>query len=155
MADRVYCVDTSAFLDGYSRYYPPEIFPGLWGRMDALAATGRIIAPQDVLLELAKRSDSTHGWAKNHQQMFVEVDGFQEVKVREILRGYPKLVGVGGGRNQADPWVIALAHVHSAMVVTGERGGTSASPKIPFICAQLGIECISFIDMVRMEGWTF
>lgn len=155
MKESVYCIDTSAFLDGYSRYYPPAIFPSLWQQMSSFTTSGRIISPQEVLIELAKRDDATHAWAKQHQSLFVEIDRFQEAKVREVLAQFPRLVGSGRGRNQADPWVIALAQMHGAIVVTGERGGTVTSPKIPFICEQRGVEYIPFLEILRREHWSF
>ena len=48
-----YSLDTSGLLDGWVRYYAPEVFPSLWKQMEAAAADGTIVAVQDVLLELA------------------------------------------------------------------------------------------------------
>jgi hypothetical protein len=59
-------------------------------------------------------------------------------------------------RNRADPFVIALARMRGATVVTGEGSdGTANRPKIPFVCEQLGINCVRFLDVVTLEGWTF
>jgi hypothetical protein len=155
MDQSVYCIDTSAFLDGYSRYYPPDVFPTLWNQMSGFTGSGRIISPRDVLIELEKRDDAAHAWAKQHRSIFIEVDRFQEAQVRQILAQYPRLVGAGRGRNQADSWVIALAQTQGGMVVTGERGGTDLKPKIPYICDQLGVARLPFLEMLRREGWSF
>ncbi len=32
---------------------------------------------------------------------------------------------------------------------------TTLFEKIPYICAQMGVPCIRFLDVVRLEGWKF
>jgi hypothetical protein len=60
------------------------------------------------------------------------------------------------GRNRADAFVIAVARVRGAVVVTGEGpDGNENRPKIPFICQNLKIRCVRFLDIVRLEGWKF
>ena len=49
-----YSLDTSGLLDGWVRYYSPDVFPSLWKQMEAAAADGTIVAVQDVLLELMR-----------------------------------------------------------------------------------------------------
>lgn len=61
---------------------------------------------------------------------------------------------------EADAYVIALAKMHSGIVVTQE---TSAAEKrnprrthfIPDVCRELGIPCINLLGLMRREGWTF
>ena len=54
----LYCFDTSAFLDGWSRYYPPEVFHSLWeDNMNDLVGDGRIISSIEVLNELEEKDD--------------------------------------------------------------------------------------------------
>ena len=60
------------------------------------------------------------------------------------------------GRNRADPFVIALASVRGATVVTGEGSdGTDSRPKIPYICEVMGLLCTRFLGVVQTEGWRF
>jgi len=59
-----YSLDTSGLLDGWVRYYAPEVFPSLWKQMEAAAADGTIVAVQDVLLELERQDDDVFAWAK-------------------------------------------------------------------------------------------
>ena len=60
----VYCIDTSAILEGRRRTYPPEIFPQLWSNIEALIAGGRLVAPEEVRTELAAKDDETFAWVK-------------------------------------------------------------------------------------------
>ncbi len=61
----------------------------------------------------------------------------------------------GGTRNKADPFVISLAKGKNATVVTGEIGGTEKRPKIPYVCEDLKIPCITFAQLIKEEEWKF
>lgn len=76
--------------------------------------------------------------------------------VREILHLYPRLTMSMKGRNRPDPFVIAVARLRGAVVVTGEgANGTPDRPKIPYICRELRIPCMRFLELIRYEGWRF
>ena len=92
--------------------------------------------------------------------MFREVTQQQIEKVKEILAKYPQLVDV---RSEvvADPWLIALAlekeeqqklFKEVKIVVTEEKIKPN-KVNIPFVCRELGIECINIIGLMRKEGW--
>lgn len=49
-----YCIDTSSLIECWARSYPIDLFPGLWDRLDSAARDGELIAPDEVLHELAK-----------------------------------------------------------------------------------------------------
>ena len=76
-------------------------------------------------------------------------------RVGDVLRTYPRLVDTLRGRSQADPFVIATAVETGSVVVTGESVGTATRPRIPFVCQQLGIRCITFLDMIRELKLTY
>src|SRR5205823_12159450 len=54
-----------------------------------------------------------------------------------VLEYAERMVGMGKGRNGADPFVIALAVARDGVVVTEEYRGSLASPKIPVVCEAL------------------
>ena len=53
--------------------------------------------------------------------MFVPLGEEVQLATQEILTQFPRLVGTMKDRNRADPFVIALAKVKAAIVVTGEK----------------------------------
>jgi len=55
MTQDVYCVDTSALIDGLERYYPEENFPGLWTKVDSLIKDGRFLISEEVWEELRQK----------------------------------------------------------------------------------------------------
>lgn len=150
-----FCVDTSAWLDGWRRYYPRDVFPTLWEKVEALVAAGEIIASEEVHVEIAKKDDDLHAWMQARKAMLVPPEEAIQLLVGEILGKYPRLVDTLKGRSQADPFVIATAIERRAVVVTGEVTGTVEKPRIPFVCNAVGIRCITFLDMIRELKLTF
>lgn len=152
----IFCFDTSAFLDAWTRSYPPDVFPPLWRAIEDEIAAGRIIAPEEVRVEFAKKDDSILKWAKKQRELFVDLDNAQQLTVSEILSRFPKLIDTRRGRSGADPFVVALAKVRGAVVVTGENDdGSPKSPKIPTVCTAYGVRAIKPLDFIRANRWVF
>ena len=152
-----YCIDTSALMDGWVRYYPQETFPTLWVNLDRLIEANRLISSEEVLQELErKEGDTLYGWAKDRDRMFLPLDASIQACAKQIMLDHPQLVDGRTGKSFADPWVIATAHVNKVAVVTGEKpSGRPNRPKIPDVCRQMNVVCISFVDLIRREKWRF
>jgi len=126
----VYVIDTSALLDGWARHYPPDVFPSLWSLIEEMIKVGELLSPDEVLVELSQKDDTVHRWAKANSAMFVPLDEDIQRATQDILDQFPRLVGAMKDRNRADPFVIALAKVKDAIVVTGERvSGLGTAPE--------------------------
>jgi len=152
-----YSVDTSALIDGLERYYPEEHFPGLWEKVDELVDDGRLIISEEVWEEAQTKDAVVQAWCEPRKDSIViPTDTAVAQEVQRILATHQRLVMNLKGRNRADPFVIAVARIRGATVVTGEGSdGTENRPKIPYVCERLGIECVKFVDVIRLEGWTF
>src|ERR1700733_11567869 len=48
----IYSIDSSSLMDWQARYYPPDVFPTLVDKMEALIAGGRLVAPALVKEEI-------------------------------------------------------------------------------------------------------
>jgi hypothetical protein len=151
-----YCVDTSGWLDGWQRYYPKDVFPTLWMRIEERISAGEIIASEEVYIELSKKADDLHDWVKQRKQMLVPIDEAVQLRVTELLALYPRLVDTLKNRSTADPFVIATAELRGAIVVTGEIATNKLEkPRIPDVCRAHGIRSISFLEMIREMKLTF
>lgn len=63
-------------------------------------------------------------------------------------------MGIGGGRNGADPFVIGLAISRSGTVVTEEKlKGNLDKPRIPDVCDALGVPWLNLMNFVAEQGW--
>ena len=151
-----YCVDTSAWLDGWQRHYPPDVFPTLWTKLDGLIAAGEIISSEEVYVEIQRKDDELHDWIKERKQMLVPLDEAVQTRALELLAEFPRLVDTLRGRSKADPFVIATAMERNAVIVTGEMfTGNLDKPRIPDVCRVKNIRCINFLEMIRELKLTF
>lgn len=151
-----YSIDTSAIIEGWTRDFPPDIFPHVWTKTETLINDGILVATEEVLFELRKKHDNAYEWACQNRQMFIPVDTKIQEAVRSILRDYKKLIDTRRNRSGADPFVIALALISHLSVVTAENpSGSFERPKIPDVCKALGIRWLNMIDLFREQGWQF
>lgn len=117
---------------------------------------GELFSPDEVLSELSQKDDAIYKWARANRTMFVPLDEEVQRATQEILGVFPRLVGAMKDRNRADPFVIALAKVKEAIVVTGEKSiGTPDRPRIPIVCDHFGIGHRTMLELIREKGWTF
>lgn len=153
---RYYSFDTSAFINGQRDLLPPDVLPKLWPQIASMIMMGEVQAVDVVRDELSQRDDGVFMWAKEQKSLFVPLTVDVQRETRAVLKRYPKLVGVGGGRSGADPFVVALAMANDGTVVTEEHAtGNRERPKIPDACAGLGVPCINLLAFIREQGWTF
>lgn len=149
-------VDTSGWLDGWQRHYPPDVFPSLWSKLDGLIATGEIISSEEVYHELKRKDDDLHDWVQARKQMLVPLDEAIQMRAMALLHEFPRLVDTLRGRSTADPFVIATAMDRGAAVVTGEPlTGKLDKPRIPDVCQVENVRCITFLQMIRELKLTF
>jgi hypothetical protein len=145
-----YCVDTSGWLDGWQRHYPPDVFPSMWTKLGICVNSGEILSSEEVYLELKKKSDELHDRIQARKQMLVPLDEPIQLRAASLLNEFPRLVDTLRGRSKADPFVIATAMERGAIVVTGEPlTGKLDKPRIPDVCQVKQIRCITFLQMIR------
>jgi hypothetical protein len=137
-----------------------DVNPSFWRRLEKLVRDGRAISPDEVLREIEKKSDEVHDWCRELNgtcdTFFLPLEEDVQLAASEILAKFPKLVDDRQGKGQADPFVIGLAKIRGAIVVTQEgRTGSHNRPKIPDVCAHYSIDCFSVVDLMRAERWRF
>jgi hypothetical protein len=154
----MYWFDTSAFLHGWKRDYPPDVFASLWLNLDKLISSSRLFAPDEVLYELERGGDDIFAWAKQRKFVFQAPEAAVQEIVSRIVEEHPSFVPETSHDGVwADPWVIAFAIHTNGRVVTGEKptGPGAKILKIPNICGHYGINYLSLLDVIRLEDWKF
>lgn len=150
-----YSLDTGCLINAWKRNYPPDMFEPVWRHVDGLIEKEIVVASAEVLHELERQDDDLYAWCDARDDMFLDLIEPLQSTVTAIMAEYPKLVATG--RNKADPFVVGVARLSARnLVVVTEETPHRASrnkPKIPFICGELNIRCISFIEMLRETGW--
>jgi hypothetical protein len=157
-AHQVYSVDSSSFMDWQARFYPADVFTSLIQRIDGLIESERFVAPALVREEIkVVGSPELNDWANARPDIFVPTADVLTA-AQTIQNQFAGFRDPKAEYEEADAYVIALARLRSGIVVTQETPAVEKhNPKrthyIPDVCRELGIPCISFIGLMRREGW--
>jgi hypothetical protein len=148
----MYSVDASALIYGWNEHYPPDVFPTVWDHLGSLAIAGRLLVSDEIAEELRRKDDNLYNWLRGFPTAVVPLDGPIQQQVRTILSSHQRLLDTRKNKSGGDPFVIALAQVRNATVVTAELATNSLTrPKIPDVCAAIGVRCINLVDLFRAE----
>ena len=155
MGDK-YVFDANIFINLHQRQ-PRDIYPSVWNKIDELMANGTIISSREVYDELLRNDDSLSGWAKSRKEYFLPSEiPIQEKVSPKFYQSIVDLLRVERNKNNADPFVIALAQEQHCVLVTEEvRTNSLNAPKIPNICDAYGVTCINFVSFIREMKLTF
>ncbi len=155
MENAQYTIDTCCLIYGW-KFYPPDIFPGLWTKLEDLINNGVLRATEEILIELKKNDDELLEWVNERNGFFIQVDGSIQELVLDVLKEHPSLYDLEKNKSGADPFVIALAMQNNCTVVTEEKkSGNPDKPKIPNVCDHYGIRHINLISLLREQGLVF
>lgn len=149
MGAMVYIFDSNIFINLHRRQ-PIDVYPSVWEKIDDLMKKGTIISSREVFDEIVIGDDMLVEWAKQRKEFFVQSEPNIQNRVRIILKDHRALVEGGKKKNNADPFVIALAQEYGGKIVTEEvRSNSIQAPKIPNICDIYQIECMDFVGFSR------
>ena len=157
-----YCIDTSSLINWWDEDYSPDVFEGLPDRMADLITQGRLRSVRAVQDEIKDTDPNAKHitlpkWCKAQTNLYLEDDEPVQIQVRKIMAQFQspkKKRGIDG----ADPFLIARVLLNGANwhVVSNENpagGNPQKNPNIPFVCAQLNVKHIRFLDLLKIEGW--
>jgi hypothetical protein len=155
---QVYSFDTSALIDGIERYYPIDNFPALWQKIDELIDEGRLRVSEEAWKESIGADAPLKEWClevgAHREKCVYKTDATVAIIAGTIAAHYPTWVKQGG-KNSADPFVIAVGEVNSGIVISGETNGGPSKPKIPYVCSQRSVHHGRVVDVVVKENWRF
>lgn len=144
----VYLVDTSAWLNIESRSDAKEV----WQLVESLVQQERIVACAMVLAEL-RENEIYLSRLKQYEDALQAGDHNSDdpeylLRVGQITRDFPAMSRARGEKTPADPYVVALAQWEKYVVVADETCNNRPNRKIPGVCRQLEIRCISLAEFV-------
>jgi hypothetical protein len=150
----VYLIDSSAWLNIVERTDADDV----WSLIVSLIKQGRVVACAQVLGEL-RESDIYLSRLKPYEKALLAGDHPGDdvaylQHVGRITHEYPAMSKATGRRTPADPYIVALAELENYVVVTDESKTKRPNRKIPGVCQQRGIRCITldqFVTAVKKE----
>lgn len=154
----LYAVDTNVFMDWQARYYPTDVFASISQRIDTLITDHRFLSPELAGEELGVVGTAElSAWADARPDIWVPTGDLLAAAVA-IQGRFPGLRDPKAEFEEADSYVVALAQLRDGIVVTQETSAAEKrNPKrthfIPDVCRELGLPCISFLGLMRREGW--
>ena len=152
---KVYCFDTSTFIELWNVTHRPKTFPSLWKDIKNFIAVKKIVSPIEVLNELQVQDDDLFAWAMKNKRGFLPID---QPQIDELKKIHSEIGNVGhkGRTFDADPWILALARSKNAYVVSSEKHtGDKGNPRIPDACKFLNISHLRSSDVFEIEGLSY
>lgn len=152
----IYCIDTSSLIFAKNSY-PRDLFPGIWLPLEEKIKDGTLISIQPVREELGKGNaeDELQKWITDNEQIFREVTTDIGVAVKKVIQNAKEIVNHQAEKDEADPYIIALAMTVGGTVVTQEgRKIKNGQMKIPLVCDRLKVRCTDLHGMMRDLNWS-
>lgn len=119
-----------------------KTFEHVWEKIDELIKEGRLVSSKEVKEEL--KDDDLKEWAQLHKDIFVPLSKEIQEQTTNILKKFPNMIKISSkGNSNADPFLVATAIILNGTVVTDENFNQD---KIPFVCKELNVPCLSFKD---------
>ena len=153
-----YVIDTCSLLEGSKgRNYEKEFFPVHWKNFDFKVDEGIIVSSSLVYQELLAQDDDIFNWAKNRKHIFIPpVDEVQDELIN-LYKMFPDWASHNSRKKStwADPEIIALSKAYNLILVTQETLGNPKKEekyKIPRICQDFEVECINFLELIKLEN---
>ncbi|MBN3035665.1 MAG: DUF4411 family protein, partial [Bacteroidales bacterium] len=109
--EKIYCIDTSVFLHLHLIHKMIPI-DSVWIELDKLFASGKILSHEyvfDKFFSESSKRDFIQKWIEDKKKYFLSITDRQFELVNVILKEIPDLIDPEKEKNEADPWLIALA----------------------------------------------
>ena len=143
----IYLIDTSAWLNIDSRPDAEDV----WRLVVTLIEQGRIVVCAQVLGEL--RDDPIYVPRLKPYERALQAGDHNSDDVAylqyvgKITHDHPAMSKATGSKTPADPYVVALAELQGYVVVADEST-KRPNRKIPGVCQQRGIRCITLAQFI-------
>lgn len=162
----IFCIDSSSFIRLH-RFYPPDFSKDIWSEFETLFDQDKIISHIIVFEEIttsSKNKDDLTKWIIPKRKYFKDYSSIQLHYVSQIINKFPNLIEFDREKDQADPWLIALAieeqlqmklfNPKQKVVVVNEESKNKLQ-KIPDVCNHYGLENLNLLELFKYFGWDF
>ncbi len=145
-----FCLDANIFITAWKVLYPKEVFFSLWEQLAQQKEQITIITP--VYKEIKKGQDELFDWIKSQVFTTSELSSEMEQIALDLESEY-ETTEYSKGAGSIDIKLIAFAKVSESFVVTFEEQpnlpNKKSNYKVPTICREKNVKCISFVEFLR------
>jgi len=156
-----YLLDTNVFIQAKNLHYGLDFCPAFWDWLIASNARGCVFSIDKVKDEIDEGEDELKDWVLGDgNNLFLKTDEstsdlFTKLSVWAQGKNY-KQGAINDFFKAADFFLIAYALAHKHIVVTHETWEDSTKKiKIPNVCRELDLKCMSPYEMLRQEKARF
>lgn len=151
-----FLLDANTYIQAKNQYYGFDICPAYWEWLDVQFSNGHMASIDFIARELKAGNDELVDWVKERPEHFIDNDDEETQGVFGQIVGYV-MEGDFNSKNRddflagADPWIIAKAKTMGSVIVTHEARVVPGTKKvkIPNLCREFGIECITTFEFLR------
>ncbi len=149
----MFLLDANVLICCFHDYYPIDRVPEYWEWLAFQGEVGVVKIPAAIWDEAQEQENQLAQWLRDNRDSLLLLSDNVDLRLPEVLAVYgERLTEVELERLGADPFLIAAALQLAATVVTKEGSKPTAqraNRRIPDICSELGVNCITDHLMIR------
>ncbi len=157
-----YLLDSNTYIQAKNQYYGMHFCPAYWDWLDNCFAAGEVCSIEFIGREIQSGNDELAVWAQARPLHFLSHDDEATQSVYAEIANFVMSQNFDAAPRdfflaKGDPWLIAKAKVLRACVVTNEATLSNATRKvkIPNICKEFDVPCLSAFDLLNALQPTF
>jgi len=157
----MYLLDANVFMQAKNLHYGLDFCPAFWDWLIKNNKNKHVFSIEKVADEIEAGGDELAVWAKQRgDNFFLKPDASIIPKLTLVSNWVSSQnyepAAVNTFLQLADYYIVAYALAHSYTVVTHEIISTSIKKvKIPNVCIELGVKCMTPYEMLRHERARF
>lgn len=165
MAQEKFLIDANVFVTPYRQYYPFDLAPSFWEKLEELIKDGTIVVMDMVKAEILQGTDDLSSWMGA-----LVIGDYLDRRQPEIIAKYTEVLThlqtnpcyqeaalhEWSRATVADPWLIAAAAAKGYTIITLETSNKNLSssnpskrPKIPDVARALEVEARDLFYLMR------
>jgi hypothetical protein len=158
-----YYIDSSALIRTF-RFYPKDLIGPIWTKLEGMFKAGQLVSHRLVFEELttsSKKPSDTLSKSVIPLKEYFETQKYSQAKiVADIIGKFPGLIDPNQEKEEADPWLVAIAieqkqlNTGNEVYVVSEESETKQQ-KIPAVCKHFKIEHLNLEQFYKKIGLSF
>jgi len=147
-----YIIDTSSLLSQKEgEPHNRKTYVTMWANIEQYIKDSIIIICSEIAEEV--QDSEINDWLSSLACAVIEIDEEIQQNVIRIVTSNPSLIEFRQNKSSGDAFLIATAMKYNLTVITEE--GKLSPKKIPYVCHNLGVDCININELCEKENWTF